>query len=604
MPNPGAVVPTLRETIFCNRLEVPMGIGMAPSSQRHSSPRLFARMAVGGMSLAVVALGVLAVWAAIVTQNEAAGLSRAGVQTSGHLRAVQALSMLDTSSDALETRLSPRELRTLRRSQRVLDDSLDRMRNGEVLHATRVAVKAKRIVQRLKPAVELALVRPPGYDALDTRPAELRLEALITQLQVLLNDLGSDPSRTLEAKLDSVTATERTVRATAVVLIPLGLGGVAWCGWLLSLYRRRSEASMQASIDLTSEEARTDELTGLPNRRALLEELEQRCNANERFTLTLADLNGFKRYNDTFGHPAGDALLRRLARKLATACEGRGIAARLGGDEFCVLFFGDRPDGEAHALLREALSDEGHGFSITAASGVARVPKEAGDPHTALHLADVRMYAAKVSAHPSAEQAMSQAMTRMLDEHHPGLGTHVAEVSTLAGSCAEALDLSAEEVESVQRAAELHDIGKVAIPSAILTKNGPLGDEEWDFMRGHSIIGERILGGVPSLERVASMVRSSHERWDGGGYPDGLAGEDIPIGARIIFVADAFCAMTEHRPYASARSLESTRQELRACAGTQFDPTVVTAFLDALDSRSSQARLAEVTRRPCTATLA
>ena len=418
------------------------------------------------------------------------------------------------------------------------------------------------------------------------------MENTMAELQLLLNDLDADPSRLLATKLDSVTASEHAVRRTAFVLIPLGLGGVAACGWLLSLYRRRSEASMRAALDTTAQEARTDELTGLPNRRALLEELERRSNANESFTLTLADLNGFKRYNDTFGHPAGDALLRRLGRKLAAACEGRGIAARLGGDEFCVLLFGDRPADEAHTLLRDALSEEGEGFRITAASGVAAVPREARDPHAALRLADTRMYAAKVSAHPSPEQALSQAMTRMLDEHHPGLGSHVEEVSTLARKCAEALGLSADEVESVERAAELHDIGKVAIPSEILTERGPVGDEEWEFIRRHSIIGERILGGVPSLERVASMVRSSHERWDGGGYPDGLAGDEIPIGARIILVADAFCAMTETRPYAEARSLESARQEFRACSGTQFDPGVVAAFLGALDSRRVPAGVA------------
>ena len=157
-------------------------------------------------------------------------------------------------------------------------------------------------------------------------------------------------------------------------------------------------------------------------------------------------------------------------------------------------------------------------------------------------------------------------MTRMLDAHHPGLGTHVEAVSTLAGKCAEALGLSTEEVETVERAAELHDIGKVAIPSEILTERGPVGDEERAFIRRHSIIGERILGGVPSLERVASMVRSSHERWDGGGYPDGLAGDEIPIGARIILVADAFCAMTETRPYAEA---DRSRARARSCVRAQ-----------------------------------
>ena len=154
----------------------------------------------------------------------------------------------------------------------------------------------------------------------------------------------------------------------------------------------------------------------------------------------------------------------------------------------------------------------------------------------------------------------------------------------------------------MERAAELHDIGKVAIPSEILTNGGRLGNEDWDFMRRHSIIGERILAGVPSLERVAPLVRSSHERWDGGGYPDGLAGQEIPIGARIVFVADAFCAITEKRPYAGPRSVESARQELRACSGTQFDPTVVTAFLDVLDSRRQAADVARATRRSRTAT--
>jgi diguanylate cyclase (GGDEF)-like protein len=541
------------------------------------------------MSLAVVALGALAVWAAIVTQDGADGLSRAGVQTSGHLRAVQSLSMLDTSSDALEERIVPSELAKLRTSQRVLDDALDRMENGGVREASRIARQGKPIVERLKPAIERFLARPPGYDSDGTSGAEEEMENIMGELQVLLNDLDPDPSRTLATKLESVTATEHTVRGTAFVLLPLGLGGVAACGWLLSLYRRRSEATMRAALDMTAQEARTDELTGLPNRRALLEELEHRSNGGQSFTLTIADLNGFKRYNDTFGHPAGDALLRRLGRKLEATCEGRGFAARLGGDEFCVLLFGDMPADEAHTLVREALSDEGEGFRITAASGVAAVPTEALDASAALGLADSRMYAAKVSAHPSAEQATSVALTRMLDERHPGLGSHVEQVAELAVACAEELGLSADDVEWVQRAAELHDLGKVAIPSAILTKQGPLSDEEWEFMRRHSIIGERILAGLPSLTRAASIVRSSHERWDGRGYPDCLAGEEIPLGARIIFVADAFCAMTEDRPYAQARSVESTRQELRACSGAQFDPAVVTAFLAALDSRGARA---------------
>jgi HD-GYP domain-containing protein (c-di-GMP phosphodiesterase class II) len=148
--------------------------------------------------------------------------------------------------------------------------------------------------------------------------------------------------------------------------------------------------------------------------------------------------------------------------------------------------------------------------------------------------------------------------------------------------------MAPDEVRLVQCAAELHDIGKVGIPTEILTKPGPLNTEEWEFLHRHSLIGERILAGIPSLDGVGALVRSSHERWDGRGYPDGLAGTDIPLGARIIAVADSYCAMTEDRPYAEARSVESTRLELRAGAGTQYDAAVVTAFLTVLDNRQAQ----------------
>ena len=537
------------------------------------------------MTVAVVALGALAVWAAIVTQNGASGLSQAGVQTSGHLRAIQALSTLDTQADALEERIVAAEVGKLRAAQRVLDDGLARMQHGEggVHQTSRIADEAKPIVDRLKPAVDRFLLRGPNVES---DAAEEELEEILTELQVLLNDLSADPSRLLATEFASVTATERTVRATAFVLIPLGLGGVAACGWLLSLYRRRSEATMRDALVTTTEEARTDELTGLPNRRALLEELKSRSDANEPFTLTLADLNGFKRYNDTFGHPAGDALLRRLGRRLAERCEPHAMVARLGGDEFCALFSAETPADEAHALVTEALTDTGEGFCITASAGAAAAPIEARDPSALLRLADSRMYAAKAAMQPDAHHGMTTTLTRMLDARHPGLASHVEQVARLAVACAEALGLAADDVRMVEHAARLHDVGKVAVPSEILTKRGRLSEEEWEFMRRHTLIGERILGGSRTFERAASLVRSSHERWDGRGYPDGLAGQQIPIGARIVFVADAFCAMTEERPYADAQSVQAACRELRVCAGTQFDPAVVDALLATLDSRS------------------
>jgi diguanylate cyclase (GGDEF)-like protein len=560
------------------------------SQSQHPAPpsKLAGRIAVAGVSLAVLALGALAVWAAIVSQNGAHGLSRAGVQTSGHLRATQALSLIDTSTDELEVERVSIEIVKLRNAQRVLDDALDRMENGGVLEASLIAGEAKPLVRRLKPAIEQFLYQPPGFDSSGQTGPEEKMENIIGELSVILNDLDADPSQLLAEELESVTATERTVRVTAFVLVPFGLAAVVACGLLLSRYRRRAEATLRITIDATAHEARTDELTGLPNRRGLLEEFERRGEARESMTLTIADLNGFKRYNDTFGHPAGDALLKRLGGKLAAACEGRGFAARLGGDEFCILLYDDLPAGEAHALLRKALCDEGEGFEIRAAFGVVAVPGEARDSSIALRIADARMYAAKVREHPSLEQGISGALARMLEERHPGSRDHLEEVARLAVACAEVLGLSVDEIETVEHAAQLHDIGKVGIPSEILTKEGRLTEDEWEFMQRHSVIGERILAGVPSLGRETAIVRASHERWDGTGYPDGLAGGNIPQGSRIIFVADAYCAMTEDRPYAAARPVESARRELRACSGTQFDPAVITAFFTVLDSRNTR----------------
>jgi diguanylate cyclase (GGDEF)-like protein/putative nucleotidyltransferase with HDIG domain len=555
---------------------------MASSPQPPAPSKLVAGAAVIGMSLAVLVLGTLAVWTAIVAQNGAQTLSEAGIQTSGHLRAIQSLSLIDTSTDALEERIIPSELAKVRSAQVVLDDSLGRMETGAASKTSEIAKEGKPIVRRLKPAINRFLARPPGYDSNGTRGPEKKMEDIMVKLEVLLNNLDADPSQVFSTQLASVTASETTVRRVTLVVVPLGLASVAVCGWLLVLYRRRTEATMRTAVDSTAREARTDHLTGLPNRRALVEELERRSTLNQSFTLTLADLNGFKRYNDTFGHPAGDAMLKRLGRKLAVACEGHGIPARLGGDEFCVIL-GGIPVDDSRALVTDALSEEGEGFRITAASGAVAVPQEIRDASAALRIADTRMYAAKVSTDPSSEQAMSNALMRMLNEHSPGLGNHVNHVAQLALDCAETLGLPPEDVQLVKRAAELHDLGKVAIPSAILSKEGPMTEDEREFMSHHSEIGERILSGVPSLERIASTVRSSHERWDGHGYPDGLGGEEIPIGARITFVADAFCAMTEERPYALARSVASACQELCDCSGTQFDPAVVKAFLSALD---------------------
>jgi two-component system, cell cycle response regulator len=549
------------------------------------------RLAVAGMSLAVLGLGALALWAAIATQDGAAALTSGGVQTTGHLRAVQGLSMIDTTTDALEDDIDDdASLAELRKAQRALDEGLKRMASGGVPETARIGRAGQPLEQDLAAAVERFLATSRRDDEA-AEGAEDAMEEVIEDLALLVHDMDSDPSARLTNELDTLTASLRAVRGTALVLAPLGLVFVAVAAWLMRAYRRRSEQAMRDALEASAIEARTDQLTGLANRRALLEELEHRIGAGEELVLALADLNGFKQYNDTYGHPAGDALLRRLAGRLAGACDGRGTAARLGGDEFCVLVSSATADEDVRALVSDALSERGEGFRITAACGTVNLPKEAGDAEAVLRIADARMYAAKAGSRPGPEHLVSRALLRMLDERHPGLGRHVDDVAKLAERCAEALGLPKDELATVRRAAELHDIGKVAIPASILTKPGPLTEEEWDFMRRHTMIGERILAVIPALESVAGIVRTSHERWDGAGYPDLLAGHEIPIGARIVAVADAFCAMTEDRPYAQARSHHSAIQELRDCAGAQFDPAVVDVFLETLATAGDDALL-------------
>jgi two-component system cell cycle response regulator len=340
-------------------------------------------------------------------------------------------------------------------------------------------------------------------------------------------------------------------------------------------------------------DALTDALTGLGNRRRLMADLERAAGlatADRPFGLVMFDLDGFKSFNDCFGHPAGDALLSKLASNLAFAVAGHGGAYRLGGDEFCVLL-----DGGAKLVeellpeARSALTEHGRGFEIGPSCGAALLPADAADPVTALKLADRRLYDQKTTAQrTSVSRQTGDALLQAIQEREPDLRGHVGDVAELALAVGRQMGLQSEELFQVARAAELHDVGKVAVPDAILNKPGPLTEVEWSCMRQHTIVGDRILSAAPALEPVAKLVRASHERYDGRGYPDRLAGDDIPLGARIVAVCDAFHAMTTDRPYRRAMPVSAAILELRRCAGMQFDPDVVRAFCDAVDPTADE----------------
>jgi diguanylate cyclase (GGDEF)-like protein len=334
-----------------------------------------------------------------------------------------------------------------------------------------------------------------------------------------------------------------------------------------------------------------DPLTRLGNRRALMADLEHACakaTVQEPARLWLFDLDGFKRYNDAFGKVAGDTMLERLAQRLSKAMADYGKVYRVGGDELCVLIRGPLKDPQG--LLAEAqqvLEERGGAFDITASAGAVSIPRDTGEPTQALLLADQRMYHEKATKGADATELVTSVLTAALAQRHPDLGDHTNDVAEEVELLARSVGLDEEAVTLVKSAASLHDIGKLGVPDKIITKPGPLNDEEWEFIKQHTVIGERIIAaaGLP-LDGIGPLVRSSHERWDGTGYPDGLVAEEIPLGARIITICDAFGAMVAERVYKPPMSIEDALEELQRCAGTQFDPHLVEIFCRIIAERT------------------
>jgi diguanylate cyclase (GGDEF)-like protein len=350
--------------------------------------------------------------------------------------------------------------------------------------------------------------------------------------------------------------------------------------------RARQAAADIITHHLLREQAFTDALTKLGNRRKLSADLDERllgASASSPLVLILFDLDGFKSYNDTFGHVAGDAVLARLGAKLAAAVASHGTAYRLGGDEFCVLLSAQSAELESVvAAAAGALVERGENFDVGASYGAVLLPHEATTLDYAVQLADERMYRRKKGRPSVAADQTRDVLIRIMQAKQPSLEDHAGEVAVLCRRVGRYFKMTSEELDELVRAAELHDVGKVGIPDAILDKAGSLTEAEREFVRQHTLLGERILNAAPALRPVAMIVRASHERWDGRGYPDGLAGDEIPLGARIIATCDAYEAMTSDRCYRAAMSMEAACEELRREAGRQFDPRVVDALVHEL----------------------
>jgi diguanylate cyclase (GGDEF)-like protein/putative nucleotidyltransferase with HDIG domain len=314
----------------------------------------------------------------------------------------------------------------------------------------------------------------------------------------------------------------------------------------------------------------------------------------ESAALVLVDIDGFRALNGRRGAAAGDEALAAVAARLRELVRGGDVLGRTGADEIAVVMPGANLAGARGVAERLVAILEQSG-PVTVSAGIAvdggtgQLDGLMADAAAILERARIagggRVGApGRTPTHEPSRGAIG-ALALALSERDRGTGEHAEKVVALAGAVARRMNLDAEEVERIAAAALLHDIGKVAVPDSILSKPGELNDEEWDVMRRHSVVGERILRAVPGLGPVARMVRHGHERFDGTGYPDGLRGEEIPLGSRIVLACDAYDAMTSPRPYRDALSHEEAVAELVAGTGTQFDARIVDALLGYLEDR-------------------
>lgn len=327
-----------------------------------------------------------------------------------------------------------------------------------------------------------------------------------------------------------------------------------------------------------------DLLTGLANRRRFEIELDRLQKSREYpVTVMSFDVDGLKLYNDAFGHAGGDEAIRDCAELLRECVREGDVLARMGGDEFAAVFPRLSPD-QAEIIadrVRQTLREKNRQaqLPLSLSIGIATAEDKALSLTELVRTADERMYREKLNRSSSNRSQLIDSLLAALSERDVETEEHSRRMSVHAIAMGKQLGLTSDALNNLELLTRVHDIGKVGIPDAILRKDGPLTEEEWQVMRQHPERGYRIVESSPDLSGVSDLILKHHERWDGSGYMLGMKGLDIPVECRIMAVVDAYDAMTNDRPYREAMTHEAAVAELNRCAGTYFDPAMVTLFL-------------------------
>jgi diguanylate cyclase (GGDEF)-like protein/putative nucleotidyltransferase with HDIG domain len=482
---------------------------------------------------------------------------------------------------------------------------------------------AKAVVARLTAA--FGAYDEVGYEEIqavyahdDRRVARLdrtRGESAFARVQGIVSRQAAAAQSHAKAAATSLAKDSASTKRAMMIAYALGLGLIAVFGVLIARISSRLHRARAAEIESLAQMASTDPLTGLRNHRAFHDDLARELRRASRgptpLSLVMLDLDKLKMLNDTQGHQAGDERLQALARALRETQRAGDCAFRIGGDEFAVVLSSTRAWGALEFVQRLAGRLELHAHGATVTAGIAEA-LDARDKDELIREADLALISAKrtgqqvaiysedMHAEPDVEivederhtQTLANALALAVDAKDSYTRSHCQTVSQLCVVIATQLGLTREQLARLRLAGLLHDVGKIGIPDSILQKPGALTDDEYEQMKTHSALGAEILEAA-DMPVEANWVRHHHERIDGAGYPDGLAGADVPLESRIILVADAFEAMTSDRPYRLAPGQSYAIDQLRSNSGTQFDPHIVEALIRCLDNNPGPGRASD-----------